>query len=40
MNHLNLHNILSDVQYGFCQDHSCQSQLLLTVHDFAKEATR
>ena len=33
MKHLNLYNILSDVQHGFRQHHSCESQLLLTVHD-------
>ena len=33
MKHLNLYNILSDVQHDFCQHHSCESQLLLTVHD-------
>ena len=33
MKHLNLYNILSDVQHGFRQHYSCELQLLLTVHD-------
>ena len=36
MKHLNSHEILSDAQHGFRQNHSCISQLLLTVNDFAK----
>ena len=36
MKHLNSHKILSDAQHGFRQNHSCESQLLLTVNDFAK----
>ena len=36
MKHLNLNNILSDAQHGFQQNHSCESQLLLTVDDSAK----
>ena len=36
MKHLNSHKILSDAQNGFRQNHSCESQLLLTVNDFAK----
>ena len=36
MKHLNSHNILSNAQHGFRQNHSCESQLLLTVNDFAK----
>ena len=35
MNHLNLHNILTDAQHGFHLKHSCETQLLLMVHDFA-----
>ena len=35
MDHLNLHNILSDAQHGFRSKCSCETQLLLTVHDFA-----
>ena len=36
MKHLNSHEIFSDAQHGFHQNHSCESQLLLTVNDFAK----
>ena len=36
MKHLISHNILSDAQHGFHQNPSCESQLLLTVDDFAK----
>ena len=36
MNHLNLHDILSNAQHGFRLKQSCETQLLLTgVHDFA-----
>ena len=35
MNHLNLHDILSNAQHGFHSKRSCETQLLLTVHDFA-----
>ena len=35
MNHLNLHDILSNAQHGFCLKRSCETQLLLTVHDFS-----
>ena len=35
MNLLNLHDILSNAQHGFCLKRSCETQLLLTVHDFA-----
>ena len=35
MNHLNLHDILSNAQHGFRSKRSCETQLLLTVHDFA-----
>ena len=35
MNHLNLHDILSNAQHGFHSKLSCETQLLLTVHDFA-----
>ena len=35
MNHLNLLDILSNAQHGFCSKRSCETQLLLTVHDFA-----
>ena len=33
--HLVIHNILTNAQHGFRQGHSCDSQLLLTVHDIA-----
>ena len=35
MNHLRLHDILSNAQHGFHSKRSCETQLLLTVHDFA-----
>jgi len=35
MSHLNQHNILSSVQFGFCEKHSAELQLLRTIHDFA-----
>ena len=34
MNHLQTNNILSDVQHGFRNKRSCESQLLLTTNDF------
>ena len=36
MKHLNAHNILSNAQCGFRQNHFCESQLLLTFNDLAK----
>ena len=33
--HLEAHNILSKDQHGFRKFHSCESQLLTTLHDFA-----
>ena len=36
MNHLNEHNILSDNQHAFRKRRSCESQLVLTVNDLAK----
>ena len=33
MAHLDRHKILSEFQHGFRKQHSCESQLLLTVHD-------
>ena len=36
MHHLNQYDILTDKQHGFCQQCSCESQLILTVHDLAK----
>ena len=35
MKHLDKHNILTDKQHGFRAKHSCETQLLQTVHDFA-----
>ena len=35
MGHLELNNILSTNQFDFCQKHSADLQLLLTVHDLA-----
>ena len=34
--HLTAHNILSDAQHGFRSQRSCDTQLLLTIHDLAK----
>ena len=36
MKHLDQHNILSPFQHGFRLHHSCETQLLVTVHDLAK----
>ncbi|XP_071500419.1 uncharacterized protein [Diadema antillarum] len=36
INHLESNNILSKKQHGFRKHHSCESQLLLTIHDLAK----
>ena len=36
MKHLDQSNILSPFQHGFCLCHSCETQLLFTVHDLAK----
>ena len=35
MNHLETHQILCPNQFGFRTKHSCESQLLLTIHDFS-----
>ena len=35
MGQLEVNNILSTNQFGFCQKHSADLQLLLTVHDLA-----
>ena len=35
LNHLNIFSILSPFQHGFCSKHSCEIQLLHTVHDIA-----
>ena len=36
MRHLDKHKILTNRQHGFCTKHSCESQLILTVHDLAQ----
>ena len=36
MKHLQEHNILSDGQFGFRSQHSCESQLFVTLHDITK----
>ena len=37
MQHLDNNNILTDYQHGFRKNRSCESQLILTAHDLAKE---
>ena len=34
MAHLNHHKMLSEFQYDFCKQRSCETQLLLTIYDF------
>ena len=34
MVHLDQHKILSEFQHGFRKQRSCETQLLLTIHDF------
>ena len=36
MDHYDSHNILIDSQHGFRSGRSCESQLIITAHDFAK----
>ena len=36
LHHLDTNNILSECQFGFRSHHSCESQLLITIDDFAK----
>ena len=36
MSHLDNHSILTDKQHGFRSQHSCNTQLIQTVHDFAQ----
>jgi hypothetical protein len=36
MHHFNTHEILTNRQHGFRRNHSCESQLILTVNDLAK----
>ena len=35
MHHLDVHNLLTDSQFGFRRKRSCESQLLITVNDLA-----
>ena len=37
MKHLKDQNILSDRQFGFRSNHSCESQLFITINDIAKQ---
>ena len=37
MSHLDTHNILCNQQHGFRKKHSCETQLLSTVHDISHE---
>ncbi len=37
MHHLDQHNILCNEQHGFRRGHSCETQLISTVHDIASE---
>ena len=36
MSHLEKYNILSDFQHGFRSNHSCESQLIITIEDLAR----
>ena len=36
MHHLDHHHMILDTQFGFCSNHSCETQLLLIIDDFAK----
>ena len=36
MQHLDHHNLLTPFQHGFRQNHSCETQLIITIHDLAK----
>ena len=38
--HLSKHNILCDQQHGFQQSRSCETQLILTINDFAESLNR
>ena len=40
MRHLDKHKILTNRQHGFRTKHSCESQLILTVHDLAQSLDR
>ena len=36
MHHIESQGIICETQFGFRQNHSCETQLLLTVDDFAR----
>ena len=36
MKHFNQHKVMVEVQHGFREKRSCESQLLITINDFAK----
>ena len=36
MSHLDKHNILTDVQHGFRKSHSCETQLITTIEEIAR----
>ena len=38
--HLSKHNILCDQQHGFRQSRSCETQLIITINDFAESLNR
>ncbi|KAK7093437.1 hypothetical protein V1264_012780 [Littorina saxatilis] len=40
MQHLQKNNILTDVQHGFRKQRSCESQLIVTVHDIAQNLAK
>ena len=35
MKHFDAHNIFTSQQHGFRAAHSCETQLIQTIHDFA-----
>ncbi len=37
MNHLEYHNILTDCQHGFRSRHLCEIQLLMFIHELARD---
>ena len=38
--HLSKHNILCDQQHGFWQSRSCETQLIITINEFAESLNR
>ena len=36
LNHLESNKIVSPLQHEFCNGHSCESQLILTMHDIVQ----